>query len=119
MLPSVTSYSLVVSAVMVDFGEIRTFLFGGSSEMHKNVMASYLLHWQAMLDAKNAGLKEYDFWGIETSSGETPGFVRFKLGFGGAAKEYGGAWDAVFSPWKYRLYSLMRAFNRATKKILR
>ena len=74
---------LLGAAFMVDFGKTRTFLFGGSSEFHKNVMAPYLLHWKAMQDAKALGLTTYDFWGIETSSGETPGFVRFKIGFRG------------------------------------
>ena len=31
-------------------------------------MAPYLMHWQAMVDAKAAGLLQYDFWGVETAS---------------------------------------------------
>lgn len=110
---------LLASALMLDFGNTRTFLFGGSSEFHKNVMAPYLLHWKAMSDAKSLGLKFYDFWGIETSSGETPGFVRFKLGFGGQTKEYTGAYDAVIRWRWYRLYSLFRSLNKLLKKISR
>ena len=52
---------LLASAIMLDFGKIRTFLFGGSSDENKNVMAPYLMHWQAMVDAKAAGLLQYDF----------------------------------------------------------
>ncbi len=84
---------LLASAIMIDFGKTRTFLFGGSSAAHKNVMAPYLLHWRALVEAKISGFETYDFWGIETSSGETPGFVRFKLGFGGAQVAYPGAHD--------------------------
>jgi lipid II:glycine glycyltransferase (peptidoglycan interpeptide bridge formation enzyme) len=108
---------LLGAAFMVDFGSTRTFLFGGSSQFHKNVMAPYLLHWKAMEDAKNLGLKHYDFWGTETSSGETPGFVRFKLGFGGQEKEYGGAYDIVNNKLLYKTYSLGRAINKLRKKI--
>ncbi len=112
---------LLASAIMLDFsaqggsasgGGTRTFLFGGSSDDSKNVMAPYLMHWQAMLDAKNQGLKFYDFWGIETSGGATPGFVRFKLGFGGIEKSYGGAYDIVNKNFSYKLYSLVRKLNR-------
>ena len=108
---------LLASAIMLDFGKTRTFLFGGSSDENKNLMAPYLMHWQAMLDAKAAGLGTYDFWGIETSSGETPGFVRFKLGFGGSEREYAGAYDLVRNGAAYKAYSLLRKINKFTKKL--
>lgn len=108
---------LLASAFMVDFGGTRTFLFGGSSELHKNVMAPYLLHWQAMQDAKAQGMKFYDFWGIETSGGATPGFVRFKLGFGGEQKEYAGAYDITGNKFIYNFYAGLRGINRLIKKI--
>jgi peptidoglycan pentaglycine glycine transferase (the first glycine) len=108
---------IITSAIMVDFGNMRTYLFGGSSHEYKNVMAPYLLHWQAMLDAKKEGLATYDFWGIETASGETPGFVRFKLGFGGNELQYAGAYDIVNKPFLYWLYGIMRAVNRIFRNI--
>ena len=79
-------------------------------------MAPYLLHWQAILDAKNQGLVFYDFWGIETSSGEIPGFVRFKLGFGGEQKEYGGAYDIINHNVGYKIYQLGRKINKVFKR---
>ena len=120
--------NLLSAAVMVDFGKTRTFLFGGSAEENRNVMAPYLLHWQAILDAKNLGFEFYDFWGIQTAGGETPGFVRFKLGFapehssgpsGGGIKEYPGAYDYICKPLAYWLYTVFRRLNRFFKKILR
>lgn len=108
---------LLAAAFMVDFGGTRTFLFGGSSEVSKNVMAPYLLHWQAMQDAKAAGFGSYDFWGVETSSGEIPGFVRFKLGFGGETKTYAGAYDIVNKSLPYKLYRAGRFANKLKKKI--
>jgi len=108
---------LLTAAVMIDYGKTRTFLFGGSSEFHKNVMAPYLLHWQAMLDAKANNLSTYDFWGIETSSGATPGFVRFKLGFGGEQKEYAGAYDIFNNQLLYKMYSIFRTINSFKKRL--
>ena len=102
---------------MVDFGSTRTFLFGGSSDENKQVMAPYLMHWQAMCDAQKLGLKFYDFWGIETSSGEVPGFVRFKLGFGGQQVSYMGAYDVVFDRLMYQVYKGLRPINKFIKKI--
>jgi len=130
---------LLSSAIMIDFparggsasgGGIRTFLFGGSADEDKNVMAPYLMHWQAMRDAKAAGLSQYDFWGVETSSGDVPGFVRFKLGFAppsatssgpsgqpgsgstSGVKEYTGAYDLVISSFGYKLYEIFRKIKR-------
>ena len=121
---------LLASAIMLDFGQTRTFLFGGSGEFHKQVMAPYLLHFQAMLDAKAAGFNSYDFWGAETSKGDAPGFVRFKMGFappsasssglrgqlrsGSASgiKEYAGAYDLICQPAGYRIYQALRLVNR-------
>ena len=87
-------------------------------------MAPYLMHWQAMLDAKKLGLKFYDFWGIETASGATPGFVRFKLGFCSAAdnpseagiREYAGAYDLVNNRVWYFIYKWVRRINLLIKK---
>jgi lipid II:glycine glycyltransferase (peptidoglycan interpeptide bridge formation enzyme) len=103
---------LLASAIMIDCGHTRTYLFGGSSDEFKNVMAPYLLHWQAMQDAKSAALKYYDFWGTETSAGKQAGFVRFKMGFGGQEKIYAGAWDYSFRLWQYKIYKLFRNFRR-------
>lgn len=103
---------LLASAIMLDFAKTRTFLFGGSSEQNRNVMAPYLLHWQAMLDAKLAGFRRYDFWGVETAKGDVPGFVRFKLGFGGQVKEYSGAYDIVVGSFMYKLYRILRKIKQ-------
>jgi lipid II:glycine glycyltransferase (peptidoglycan interpeptide bridge formation enzyme) len=117
---------ILASAVMVDFpaeggsasgGGTRTFLFGGSSDEHRNVMAPYLLHWQAMRDAKVGGMVAYDFWGTETASGEIPGFVRFKLGFGGQEKTFAGAYDIIIKKALYRAYGWFRVINKMVKKI--
>jgi peptidoglycan pentaglycine glycine transferase (the first glycine) len=108
---------LLAAGIMVDFGKSRTYLFGGSSSEHKNVMAPYLLHFQAMIDAKEAGLTEYDFDGIETSTGKEAGFARFKLGFGGHIVEYAGAHDVIQHPLSYKAYTLLRWANRFIKKM--
>jgi peptidoglycan pentaglycine glycine transferase (the first glycine) len=111
---------LLACGIMLDFGKTRTYLFGGSSENNKNLMAPYLLHFQAMKDAKNLGLGFYDFWGIETSSGKIPGFARFKQGFApqhssGSASgimEYAGAYDIPINKniyWLYRLAKKVRS----------
>ncbi|QQS22942.1 peptidoglycan bridge formation glycyltransferase FemA/FemB family protein [bacterium] len=103
---------LVAAAIMIDHGNTRTYLFGGSSDSDKNLMAPYAIHWQAMMDAKNNGLKRYDWWGIETSSGKTPGFVKFKLRWGGSEVSYPPVIDVVLNKAWYLVYKLLRKINR-------
>jgi peptidoglycan pentaglycine glycine transferase (the first glycine) len=112
---SIYENKLLAGAIFIDFGKTRTFLFGGSSAENKNVMAPYLLHWQAITDAKNAGMKFYDFWGTETAKGDVPGFVRFKLGFGGVEKSYAGAYDSVIHSWRYGCYKIIRQLYKLMK----
>lgn len=106
---------LLAVGLFIDYLGTRTYLFGGSSDEDKNVMAPYLLHFRAMMDAKEKGMERYDFWGIETSSGETPGFVRFKLGFSGNEVSYMGAYDIVLSSIWYNAYVIFRRLNKYLK----
>jgi lipid II:glycine glycyltransferase (peptidoglycan interpeptide bridge formation enzyme) len=105
----------LASGVYIDCYGTRTYLFGGSSEKNKNLMAPYALHWQAMVSARDAGLKVYDFWGLESSSGHTAGFARFKLGFGGREVVYPGAFDIEQKKPCYLLYKLLRKINKYLK----
>lgn len=100
------------AAIMIDHNDTRTYLFGGSSADNKNLMAPYLLHWQAMMDAKQLGLTNYDWWGIETSKGSAPGFVRFKLGWGGQEVTYPTPQDIVTEPFNYQLYRILRSISQ-------
>lgn len=103
---------VLASAIMVDFGSIRTYVFGGSSDEFRNVMAPYALHWQAISDAKNQGLSFYDFDGLETSAGKHAQFARFKQGFGGFVETYPGAYDIIFHKLWYTMYRIARKINR-------
>jgi len=103
---------LLASAIMVDFGPTRMYLYGGSSEKYRNLMAPYLLHWQAIVDAREIGLKHYDFGGSEVAAGGERGFTRFKEGFGGRVVTYAGAYDIINHQVFYKFYSIVRKFNR-------
>jgi peptidoglycan pentaglycine glycine transferase (the first glycine) len=103
---------LLAAAVMIDHGQTRTYLFGGSNDSQRNVMAPYAMHWQAIQDAKQNGLTHYDWWGIETATGKMPGFVRFKLGWGGDTVIFPAAMDLVQNHAWYTIYKVFRKLNR-------
>ena len=108
---------VLASAIVVDFGKTRTYLFGGSSLEYRNVMAPYALHFQAIMDAKEKELEYYDFGGLESSVGKVAQFARFKEGFGGEVVVFSGAYDVVVSSVWYNIYRIIRIVNRAVKKI--
>lgn len=97
---------ILASIFVVHWGETAVYLYGASASRYQNLMASSLIHWEAILDAKIKGLKYYDFWGIDEA--RWPGITRFKKGFGGREVEYLGAWDHPFKPFWYQVYKLAK-----------
>jgi lipid II:glycine glycyltransferase (peptidoglycan interpeptide bridge formation enzyme) len=94
-------------------------MHGASDNEQRNLMSTYLLQWQAILEAKKMGCKLYDFGGVvsETETGHSwAGISRFKRGFGGNEYQYIGAWDLPYSPSQYKLFSLTANIRRKIKK---
>jgi lipid II:glycine glycyltransferase (peptidoglycan interpeptide bridge formation enzyme) len=114
----VAEYKKKVLAInlILTFGKTITYLHGGSTSEHRNVMAPYLLHWQAIQDAKENGIKHYDFGGVSPQNEPNhkwAGISRFKIGFGGYQIETPGTFDREFNSKWYRLYQLARKIRRS------
>jgi lipid II:glycine glycyltransferase (peptidoglycan interpeptide bridge formation enzyme) len=93
--------TLLAGNIVLVHGSQAVYLYGASSNEHRNLMAPYLLQWAAMTDARNRGAVEYDLFGIPpTDDPKHPmhGLYRFKNGFGGRRVHRHGAWDFVFRP---------------------
>jgi peptidoglycan pentaglycine glycine transferase (the first glycine) len=106
-----------LSALMVfACGRRSYYLYGASNDLHRDLMSTYLLQWEAMRWARARGCSEYDLWGIPDEEEETLeahftdrhdglwGVYRFKRGFGGQVKRAAGPWDKIYNPFLYRLY---------------
>lgn len=90
---------------------VATYLHGGSSSVRRDLMASYLLHWEIMKEAARRGFSTYDLWGIDRV--RWPGITRFKEGFRGTRVTYPASADIVFRKFLYFAYrSLRRAVGR-------
>ncbi|MFH1412537.1 MAG: peptidoglycan bridge formation glycyltransferase FemA/FemB family protein [bacterium] len=94
----------------VFFKNCATYLHGGSSNEHRNVMAPYLLQLHMIKYAKKLNIKYYDFYGIDEK--KWPGVTRFKLGFSGKIVDYPGTFDLILSPVYYVIYRIVRKLRR-------
>lgn len=101
---------VIAAGLFCFWGETATYLHGASDNKWRGAMAPYLLQWAAIKEARAAGLRHYDFYGIDEK--KWPGVTRFKLGFGGRKKEYPGTYDLVFRPVTYRVYNFFRKLRR-------
>jgi lipid II:glycine glycyltransferase (peptidoglycan interpeptide bridge formation enzyme) len=98
-------------------GEQAVYLYGASSNEHRNLMAPYALQWQAMRDAKAAGCAYYDLFGIppdDNPSHPMAGLYRFKTGFGGNIIHRAGCYDYAYNA---PVMAAFRAAERARKRL--
>lgn len=105
----------LAAAIMVYSGESAIYMFGSSSDEYKNLMAPYALHWQMIKDARNAGYKKYDFFGIAPDDNPNhpwSGITRFKKQFGGEQVDILGSYDLVFNPFYYKLFKTAEKMRR-------
>lgn len=124
----------IAAIITVLHDGVMTYVHGASANAHRNLMAPYLLQWEAMRYAKQRGAAQYDFWGISPiyPQGEAPtetcyngycwtathpwtGITRFKVGFGGTVVTYRDAQDVIFSPLVYRLYQYIHRLRYGTR----
>lgn len=119
----------LATTILITYNSIATYLHGGSHSQHKELMAPYLLHYESIKFAKELGLKQYDFWGINAQPTADPnnlnssnwtyfenhpsaGTTRFKLGFGGDIINYPGTFDLVLDKYKYSAYQLIKKLKQ-------
>jgi lipid II:glycine glycyltransferase (peptidoglycan interpeptide bridge formation enzyme) len=82
------------------------YLHGASDNEGRNLMSTYLLHWEAMKRAKKEGCLFYDFWGVDPI--KWPGVTRFKEGFGGKHVDYPPIYEIPLKKVYYEIYRLYR-----------
>ena len=110
----------VAGAIIAAFGEEAYYLFGASTREKGNLYASYLVQWEAMDVARQAGCSRYDMWGISARlSPRSEGFIRFKQKFGGAVEEYAGAYFRILSHLELLKYGAAPLIARGARFAIR
>jgi peptidoglycan pentaglycine glycine transferase (the first glycine) len=98
----------VAAVIVFRFAGKAWYLFGMSTQEQRELMPNYLLQWEAIQRAKNAGCSVYDLWGAPDNFSEKDplwGVFRFKEGLGGQVIRTFGAWDLPVRPYYYKLYT--------------
>jgi lipid II:glycine glycyltransferase (peptidoglycan interpeptide bridge formation enzyme) len=99
-------------------GTEAVYLYGASSDRKRNLMATYLLQWQAMRDAKEAGCTRYDLFGIPPNNDPNhpmAGLYQFKTGFGGTIIHRPGSWDYVYRPVVRLLFTMAERVRKTVR----
>ena len=95
---------------MIFYGNEASYHYGVSTDLGTKYSGAPLLHMQAMRDARERGIKRYNFWGI-TAEDDTKhrfyGVSQFKRSFGVEELIYLHAHDLVIKPAQYKLTYLL------------
>jgi peptidoglycan pentaglycine glycine transferase (the first glycine) len=97
----------IAAVTLVRFGSTCWYVHGASSNEHRNLMATYLLQWEAIQRAKRWGCALYDFRAIPDRLEEDQdmyGVYRFKEGFGGRAVTAMHTYAAAYQPTLFGLW---------------
>lgn len=95
---------------MIFYGNEASYHYGVSTELGTKYSGAPLLHMQAMRDARERGIKRYNFWGI-TAEDDTKhrfyGVSQFKRSFGVEELTYLHAHDLIIKSAQYKLTYLL------------
>ena len=97
----------IAGIIVLRFGRWSWYMYGASSNEHRNLMPNHLLQWNAMQWARSHGCWYYNFRGIPDvlEEGEDLwGVYVFKRGFGGYALRSLETHDLVYQPLIYAAY---------------
>lgn len=105
----------IAGAIEVFCGEKSWYLYGASSNEHRNLMPNYLLQWTMILRALERRCRLYDFRGVPGAVSEDHplyGLYRFKKGFSGAYTTFTGLFVHSFLPMSGFIVEIIMKLRR-------
>ena len=111
----------IAGTLAIWYGDKVWYLYGASSNEHRNLMPTYMLQWSMIVWAVEQGCRIYDFRGVPGRVGEDHplyGLYKFKLGFGGDYVEFVGEMDMVLNkPVNFMITKGKPVFMELRKKL--
>ncbi|HEX7456765.1 MAG TPA: peptidoglycan bridge formation glycyltransferase FemA/FemB family protein [Candidatus Nanoarchaeia archaeon] len=116
-----TGSQALSATLLVSYAGTVYYLHAANSLQQKDLRASYSLVWNIILEAKKAGNKRFDFWGIAPSADPKhswAGVTNFKLSFGAERVCYDTPFDLPYKT-SYQISKLVEIWRKPLRKILR
>jgi peptidoglycan pentaglycine glycine transferase (the first glycine) len=116
----------IAGIILFCMGSRVVYVYGASSNDHRNVMPNHLIQWSAIKWSKENGYSIYDFRGVSPVRNGDPvdeslaGLNRFKEGFGARYVEYVGQFElpirkAWYGLWRVTSPLAMRFSSRLSR----
>ncbi len=105
----------IAGIIVLRYGRWSWYMYGASSNEHRNLMPNHLLQWNGMQWAKAHDCWYYNFRGIPDileEGQELWGVYVFKRGFGGYAIRALETHDLVYQPLVYNVYMRLLEVKR-------
>lgn len=107
----------IAGAIIIYSGDTATYLYAASLSGYGRYNAPSYVIWRAMCEAKDRGLKYFDFWGISDQDDERhkrwAKLSAFKKSFGGREVHYPGTYDLPLNKSVYYIYNTARKLARS------
>jgi len=112
---------VVAGLLLFHFGNRSWYLYGMSTDKHREKMPNYLLQWEAIKLSKKFNSRIYDLWGAPDNFDNQDrmwGVYRFKQGLGCEVVKRIGAYDYPLSKITYKIINIFIPwFLSITRKI--
>ena len=110
----------IAGIIPIMYGNKVWYLYGASSNKHRNLMPNYLLQWTMIKEAIARGADMYDFRGVSGVVDESHpqyGLYRFKKGFNAEFTEFIGEIYIPYKPLVYKLYKFAEKAFRSLRTL--
>ena len=107
----------ISGVIPIMYGNKTWYLYGASSNEHRNLMPNYLLQWEMIKMAVNNKSDIYDLRGVPGIADNSNGLYRFKKGFGAEYTEFIGEVYIDFKPFMYKMYKFTEKTFRSLRAI--
>lgn len=108
----------IAGIIPIMYGNKTWYLYGASSNSHRNLMPNYLLQWTMIQEAIDNKNDMYDFRGVSGVVDENHpqyGLYRFKKGFNARFVEFIGEVYIPYNSIKYKLYKFVEKLFRTVR----
>ncbi|MCI9064071.1 MAG: aminoacyltransferase [Clostridia bacterium] len=107
----------ISGVIPIMYGNKTWYLYGASSNEHRNLMPNYLLQWEMIKIALQNKSDIYDLRGVPGIADNSNGLYRFKKGFGAEYTEFIGEVYIEFKPFMYRMYKFAEKTFRSLRAL--